>query len=76
MKKIIHVNQLALRTNKKSAVKLPPISIKTYKSNERTNEVFINGKCKLIYSPDKPLKCGATVWIECESDCEVFYDKI
>ena len=24
--------------------------------------------CKVIYSPDKPLSCGAKVWLETESE--------
>ena len=28
------------------------------------NEIEIEGRCRLVYSPDKPLSCGAKVWIE------------
>jgi hypothetical protein len=40
------------------------ITVKTYKSNNYAHEVHINGKSKIVYSPDKPLSCGAKVWIE------------
>ena len=46
----------------------PVITVKTSKSNTYTHEVKINGPSKVIYSPDKPLSCGAKVWIETESE--------
>jgi len=44
------------------------ITVKTYKSNKYGSNVVINGPSKVIYSPDKPLGCGAKVWIETDSD--------
>ena len=46
----------------------PPITVKTYKSNEKCFEVEINGPSKVIYSPDKPLSCGARLWIETDAE--------
>lgn len=43
---------------------LPPISVKTYNSNTKAFEVEIDGPSKVVYSPDKPLSCGARLWIE------------
>lgn len=40
------------------------LTVKTYKSNDYAHEVEIPGPSKVVYSPDKPLSCGATVWIE------------
>lgn len=37
-------------------------------------EIFVRGPCKIVYSPDKPLSCGAKVWIETEYDVEVIED--
>jgi hypothetical protein len=64
MKKKIHINQHIIRSNKKNGTEEPVITIKTSKSNTYANEVEIFGKSKLIYSPNKPLPCGARVWIE------------
>lgn len=50
-------------------IKKPVLTVKTYKSNIYANEVTITGESKIIYSPDKPLSCGAKVWIE--TNCEV-----
>ena len=49
-------------------LKEPVITVKTSKSNTYAHEVKIKGPSKVIYSPDKPLSCGAKVWIETESE--------
>lgn len=67
MKTRIHVNQHNIRANSKGA-DLPVLTVKTYKSNTKCNRVDINGPSTLVYSPDKPLACGAKVWIETESE--------
>jgi hypothetical protein len=64
MKKRIHINQHKIRSNKKNNSKEPVITVKTSKSNDYATEVEIKGPSKIIYSPDKPLPCGARVWIE------------
>ena len=71
MKTIIHVNQHAIRRNIKNETREPVLTVKTYKSNTYAHEVSINGPSKIVYSPDKPLSCGARVWIETESTVEV-----
>ena len=68
MKTKLHVNQHVVRSNKKHGKKEPVFTVKTYKSNTYAHEVEINGPSKVIYSPDKPLSCGARVWIETESE--------
>ena len=68
MKTKIHVNQHVVRSNKKHGKKEPVLTVKTYKSNPYAHEVENNGPSKVIYSPDKPLSCGARVWIETESE--------
>jgi hypothetical protein len=70
MKTIVHVNQHNIKHNAKFPDdKKPVLTVKTYKSNIYANEVTITGESKIIYSPDKPLSCGAKVWIE--TNCEV-----
>lgn len=73
MKHIIHINQHNIKHNIKCLAedRLPVITNKTYKSNTYHNTLNIlhNGEvvAKIVYSPDKPLHCGARVWIECDS---------
>ena len=68
MKTIIHVNQHIIRANSKSEDKKPPLTVKTYKENRKGFEAEITGSARVIYSPDKPLNCGARVWIETDSE--------
>ena len=67
MNKKIHINQHVIRANKKNGTNDPVITVKTSKSNTYASEVEILGKSKLVYRPDKPLSCGAKVWIETTS---------
>jgi hypothetical protein len=71
MKTIIHVNQAHIRKNIKAddESRVPVLTVKTYKTNRYGNNVVIHGPSRVVYSPDKPLSCGARVWIE--TDCEV-----
>lgn len=71
MKTKIHVNQHIIKANKKNHKNDPVLTIKTYKSNDYAHEVYINGPAKVIYRPNKPLPCGATVWIETDSSVTI-----
>lgn len=71
MKTIVHVNQHVIKANRKNGVQDAVLTVKTYKSNTYAKEVVIHGASRVVYSPDKPLSCGAHVWIETESDVEV-----
>ena len=70
MKTRIHVNQHIIRANAKGA-NLPVLTVKSYKENIKCNEVIVHGDSKIIYSPDKPLSCGAKVWIETEASVTI-----
>lgn len=64
MKKIIHVNQHFIRANKKNLKNNAVLSVKFSGKNLYGHECDIEGPSKLVYRPDKPLSCGARVWIE------------
>ena len=75
MKTLLHVNQHNIKANNKGA-DLPVLTVKDYKQNRKCNEAIIkdaegNAVAKLVYRPDKPLSCGAKVWIETELNVEV-----
>ena len=70
MKTKIHVNQHNIRANSKGA-DLPVLTVKTYKENRKCNRVAVHGPSVVVYSPDKPLSCGAKVWIETEAEVTV-----
>ena len=62
------MNQHVIKTNRKNGAKDPVLTVKTYKSNNYAHEVEIKGPSKIVYSQDKPLSCGAHVWIETQSE--------
>lgn len=64
MKTIIHVNQAVIRRNRKLGTNEPPIIVRTYKGTRRAHNVKVQGDVEIINRPDKPLSCGARVWIE------------
>jgi hypothetical protein len=72
MKTVIHVNQHIIKANAKTGARDPVLTCKTYKNNTKAHTVEIldtagNVVARVVYSPDKPLACGARVWIETES---------
>lgn len=71
MKTYIHVNQHVVKSNSKNNESNPVLTVKTYNSNNYAHEVIIKGDSKVVYSPNKPLSCGAKVWIETESEIEI-----
>jgi hypothetical protein len=71
MKTIIHVNQHEIKANTKNGTNNPVLTVKTYKSNTYAHRVKINGESEIVYSPDKPLSCGARVWIETQADVTI-----
>ena len=78
MKTIVHVNQHKIRANNKRKLQdlVPVLTVKTYKSNDYGYQAIIkdeDGKevARVIYSPHKPLSCGARVWIETKNEVEV-----
>jgi len=71
MKTIVHVNQHIIKPNRATGANDPVLTVKTYKDNRYAHAVDIKGPSKIVYSPDKPLSCGAHVWIETQSEVEV-----
>jgi len=73
MKKRIHVNQHIIRHNNKHPDdQKPPLTVKSSKGNEKCYGALIHGTSAVVYSSDKPLSCGAKVWVETNSEVEIF----
>lgn len=68
MKKIIHINKNIIQQNAKNGTTKPVCRVQIGKEVKYCMEVHIDGPSKLVYSPHKPLKCGAKLWIETEAD--------
>lgn len=76
MKTIIHVNQHIIKSNQKNGEEKPVLTCKTYKENRYGKEAIIYDKdgeevARVIYSPAKPLSCGARVWIETKNEVKI-----
>ena len=67
----IHVNQHVIKANAKNGENNPIFTIKQGGSNTYAHNVKVKGEMELVYSPDKPLSCGAKVWIETRGNIEV-----
>lgn len=64
----IHVNQHVIRRNAKTGSDDPPLTVKSFRENVRCREVHILGPATVVYAPDRPLPCGARVWIETNAE--------
>lgn len=65
--KRIHINQHVIRANGKREDKKPPVTVKTSDANHKGWGVDIHGVSSVVYRPNKPLNCGAKVWVETRS---------
>lgn len=74
--KRIHINRQKIAQNKKRTKKQPVISIKTSRGNTYAHGVTIDGPSRLVYSPKKPLDCGAVLWIETRADVKLDNGKV
>ena len=70
-RQVIHVNQHIIKANRKSGERTPPLTMKSYNKNIKATEIALDGKARVVYSPDKPLPCGAVVWIETDDNAIV-----
>ena len=64
-KTIVHINSNTIKRNKQKAKsqREPVIAIKGA-NKSYVHQLEIPAPCRIIYEPDKPLSCGAKVWIE------------
>jgi len=62
------VNQHIIKRNSKTGEREPVITVKQGRKNTYGHSVQILGPSTVVYSPDKPLSCGAKVWIETEAE--------
>ncbi|MBE9212977.1 helix-turn-helix domain-containing protein [Plectonema cf. radiosum LEGE 06105] len=67
----IHVNRHRIQQNLKQQNLVPVITVKHRGQNIYGFSVKINGPCEVVYRPEKPLSCGAVLWVETHSSVEV-----
>ena len=75
MKQLIHVAQDAIRRNMKTGSNDPVIIVRKGGKPERHHSVnlVVDGKtvATFQYSQDKPLSCGARVWLQLAEGVDV-----
>jgi hypothetical protein len=74
--KRIHINQHKIKSNSKHGADEPVITCKTSKENVYGRMVEIYHEDQVVatikYEPNKPLSCGAKVWVETTNHCVVW----
>ena len=75
MKTIIHINKNLKQSNDKHGKLFPVCRVETEGKTWYGTKVDILGPSSMIYSPDKPRKCGARLWIE-NDDEVVIHNKV
>ena len=71
LKTVIHINQHIIKSNRKHGRTDPVITAKNSRGNFYGHTVKVTGECEVVYRPDKPLSCGAHVWIQTTGTVEV-----
>lgn len=66
----INVNSHVVRRNQKTGENNPPIAVRRGRRVEYAHDVRVS-EGRFVYSPDKPLSCGARLWFETEGDVKV-----
>ena len=73
--KIIHINRNILQQNAKHNRQEPVCRVEENGKVTYCMEVVINGPSRMVYSPEKPRKCGAKLWIETDADIELIGER-
>ena len=67
----IHVNQQIIKENRKYDTYKPVLTVKQGNRNTYGHYVEIKGPSRLVYQPNCPKHCGATVWLEVDPAVEI-----
>jgi len=67
-KTIVHVNQHLIKFNSKHGNVKPVFTVKQGSKNTYARRVIIHGPSEVVYTPDKPLSCGAKAYIVTDAD--------
>jgi len=69
--KRIHVDKKVIMSNLKHGKNDPPVTIQTSAGPIKGYGVKILGPSEFVYRPNKPLNCGARLWIETTAELEI-----
>ena len=62
--KRIHIDQHRIKENKKTGSLMPVITVQWKNKPYKVRIITVEGPSSVVYSPHKPLSCGAHVWVE------------
>jgi hypothetical protein len=65
--KRLHVDKRIIAQNLKRGEDAAPITIQTSRGSFKCHEAQIHGPSTFVYRKDKPLKCGARLWVETQA---------
>jgi hypothetical protein len=68
---VVHVNKPRIDSNRKNRTLQPVITIRQGSRKTYCHQAEIQGSCRIVYQPNRPLSCGAVVWIEVVPDSVV-----
>ncbi len=72
----IHINRKIFDSNRTNKQQEPIIAVhKGSRPPAYYHEVKITGACRIVYRPDRPLSCGAVLWIEVDPGVETVAQK-
>ena len=66
--KRIHVDRHVIAANAKHGRNDAPITVQTSRGPHKAYQVKIAGPSTFVYRPEKPLSCGAKLWIETHAE--------
>jgi hypothetical protein len=69
--KRIHVNQHIIRSNIKTKRDEPAATVQWKGKSYTGSKISIRGGSVVVQRMDKPLSCGARIWIETRAEVEV-----
>lgn len=66
--KRVHVDKHVIASNLKHGRNEAPVTVQTSQGPLKCYGVDILGPSRFVYRPDKPLSCGARLWIETHAE--------
>ncbi len=69
--KRLHVDQGIIAKCRREGLDLPAITVQTSKGSIKARAVKVLGPSKFIQRFEKPLSCGARLWIETKAALEI-----
>ena len=69
--KRVHVNQHIIRKNVKAGEDTPAVTVQWRGKSYTCRDVVIRGSSRVVQRMNKPLSCGARIWIETRGEVEL-----